>query len=406
MASVDQVNEDSMEDQIGLGKEKAKQEKELRKEGLKSIVKNESGAFNKMFLTIGIVVVVIVVGFFSLAGKAKQQPGAADLDTVPKVKATAGPNAQVNENYLKLQETENQQAAQNAAVTGESHIDTILPGSTTPVEKDNGQVKDWTVALPPPPQPVQQVAMQGPNQAYERQIGMLLDNWQPGSASSYNFSRTSQQVQQAPQAQQQVSAASKDDEASGPVKTLKTGDRTYAILSIGANSDEPGPVMAEIVHGDLATAKVVGEFKLVNKKLMLTFKQLSLPWSDKSVTINAVAVDPDTGGQAMAVEVDNHYFERVALPFIAKFVQGYGEAVARAGTTVTTSALGSVTAVNGQLDGKRELAAAVGSGASAFGNVIETGVNRKPTVIIPAGTPVGILFTQDAKVPVNPNAAL
>lgn len=404
MASSDQMNDDSIEDQIGLGREKAKQEKELRKEGLKSIVKNENGAFNKLFVTLGIVVAIVVVGFFMLAGKTKAQPGAADIATVPKVKGVMSPNAPVNENYLKLQETENEQAARNAAVTGESHIDTILPGSTSPIDKEKEETKDWSVSLPPAPQPVQQVVSTGPNQAYERQIGMLLDTWQPGAASSYSFTRVNQQVQQPVQSQQAATASAKDDQTAGPTKTVKTGDRTYAVLSIGANSDEPGPVMAEIVHGDLATSKLVGEFKLVNKKLMLTFKQISLPWSDKSVTINAVAVDPDTGGQAMAVEVDNHYFERVALPFIAKFVQGYGEAVARAGTTVTTSALGSVTAVNSQLDGKQQLAAAVGTGASAFGNVIETGANRKPTVIIPAGTPVGVLFTQDAKIPANPDA--
>ena len=97
----------------------------------------------------------------------------------------------------------------------------------------------------------------------------------------------------------------------------------FAVLDTSINTDEKGtPIMARIVGGPYKGGKLFGQFTLVDKRVMLSFNILNLPDRDKTISINAVAIDPETARTAMSGEVDNHYLLRYGTFFASAFLSG------------------------------------------------------------------------------------
>nr|WP_242601881.1 type IVB secretion system protein DotG/IcmE [Legionella wadsworthii] len=184
---------------------------------------------------------------------------------------------------------------------------------------------------------------------------------------------------------------------------IKTGDVLFAVIDTAINSDEPGPILASIVSGRLKGAKLIGSFNLPSNanKMIITFNVMSIPGAPKTIPISAYAIDPNTARTALASRTDHHFLLRYGSLFASSFLEGFGNAFQSANTTVTIGGTGggnNVTVANGV--GRSTLENAViglATVGKTWGQQAQVLFNTPTTVEVYAGTPVGVLFTQDVK---------
>ncbi|MFT4058649.1 MAG: type IVB secretion system protein DotG/IcmE [Legionella sp.] len=184
---------------------------------------------------------------------------------------------------------------------------------------------------------------------------------------------------------------------------LKTGDVLFAVMDTSVNSDEPGPILATIVSGKLKGSKLIGSFNLPSNanKMVITFNTLSIPGASKTTSISAYAIDPNTARTAISSKTNHHYLMRYGSLFASSFLEGFGNAFQSANTTVTIGGTGggnNVTVSNGI--GRSTLENAViglATVGKTWGQQAQQLFNTPTTVEVYAGTPVGILFTQDVR---------
>lgn len=198
---------------------------------------------------------------------------------------------------------------------------------------------------------------------------------------------------------------SDDDMAEAhPGVFIKTGDIIFAVLDTAVNTDEPGPILATIVSGKLKGSKIIGSFTLPANadKMVLTFNTLSMQGADKTIGINAYAIDPNTARTALASRVNHHYLMRYGSLFASTFLAGFSTAIQSADTTITIGGTGGTTDTTVQNGINRSLLenALIGLGevGKAWSQTAEQLMNRPTTVELFSGTAMGILFTQDVQI--------
>lgn len=185
---------------------------------------------------------------------------------------------------------------------------------------------------------------------------------------------------------------------------VKAGDIMFAVLNTAVNSDEPGPVMATVVQGPYKGAKLIGSMQKTTAlpgtngptRVVLNFTTMSIPNATNSLSINAVAIDPDTARTALASDVDHHYLERYGSLFASAFLEGYGSAIEQSGSTVTNTIFGGSTQTYSDLSGIEEVAAGLGQVGQEWGSQLGEVLNRPNTITVNAGIGLGILFLSDA----------
>lgn len=187
---------------------------------------------------------------------------------------------------------------------------------------------------------------------------------------------------------------------------VKAGSILFASLDTAVNSDEPGPIMATIVTGPYKGTKLIGSIQNSPaipgsngpEKLILSFTMMNVPYLPQSIDVTAVAIDPDTARTALASDVNHHYVERYGSLFASSFLEGYGQAVTQAGSTVTVSPFGGTNTQFQQLNPEQEVAAGLGQVGESWGQQLGQTFNRKNTIEISAGISIGILFLDDVDV--------
>ncbi len=127
---------------------------------------------------------------------------------------------------------------------------------------------------------------------------------------------------------------------------------------------------------------------------MLKFTAISVPALPSSVAVDAEAIDPNTARTALASDVDNHYLLRYGSLFASTFMQGYGQAVAQAGATLTTTLAGTTTTMP-PLSGKDKIVVALGTVGQKWGAAMGETFNKPPTVTLKSGVGIGVLFLND-----------
>lgn len=181
-------------------------------------------------------------------------------------------------------------------------------------------------------------------------------------------------------------------------EVIKAGTVMFAVLDTSINTDEKTPIMARVVTGPLKGAKLLGKFERVNKKVLLTFSLLNSPSLDTSLKINTVAIDPDTARTAVGGTVNNHYLLRYGTLFASAFISGLADSLKSANTTTLPSLLGPVV-IQKPLNTTQSGLVALGKVGDRYSSVMEKNFYTPPTVKIPAGTGLGILFMSDVGVP-------
>jgi intracellular multiplication protein IcmE len=184
---------------------------------------------------------------------------------------------------------------------------------------------------------------------------------------------------------------------------IRTGDVLFAVIDTSVNTDEPGPILATIVSGQLKGARLIGSFNLPGNadKMIVSFNTLSIPGADKTLSINAYAIDPNTARTALSSQTDHHYLSRYGALFASTFMEGFGNAFQSANTTITIGGTGGTTdttVTNGVGNSLLENAViGLATVGKAWGQVAAQNMSRPTTIELFAGTGVGVLFTQDLK---------
>lgn len=200
-----------------------------------------------------------------------------------------------------------------------------------------------------------------------------------------------------------LSSTESIDVGAGPSRgaALKAGDIVFAVMDTSVNSDEPGPILATIVSGKLKGTKLIGSFNLPAnaEKMVISFNTISVPGVTKTISVSAVAIDPNTARTALSSRTDHHFLMRYGSLFASAFLQGFGNAFQSANTTVTVGGTGggnNITVQNGI--GRSALENAVIGLAQVGQNWSQQAqqlFNTPTTVQVYSGTGIGVLFTQD-----------
>jgi intracellular multiplication protein IcmE len=194
-----------------------------------------------------------------------------------------------------------------------------------------------------------------------------------------------------------VDASTKNSKFPVPV----AGTILYSQLIGGINSDDPGPVIADILEGPYAGARLLGSFQAETDGVIIEFTSMTVPYkgddgSDQAevVPIKAVAVDTSQLGTSLATSVNDHLLARVAIAFATSFLQGFGQAISQSGsTTVVNSTTGSAITSNPLRNTSSELYQAGGTASGEVGQIINQHyANMKTTIKVASGTPFGLLF--------------
>ena len=183
----------------------------------------------------------------------------------------------------------------------------------------------------------------------------------------------------------------------GPV--IKAGTIMFAVLDSAINSDEANtPVMATIVSGDLKGAKLLGQFTRVDKRLLLNFNVINVPSFSKSFAANVVAIDPNTARTAMSGYVDNHYLLRYGSLFASSFLSGVAQGIQQQNTTSNCMGPFCVT-THGSMSPTDYVWMGLGKTGEQYASNMSSNFNRPPTVQIPGGVGMGLLFMSDVTLP-------
>lgn len=182
---------------------------------------------------------------------------------------------------------------------------------------------------------------------------------------------------------------------------IKAGDIMFAVLDTAVNSDEPGPVLATIVSGKYKGAKLIGGLQPLGQKaqkIVLSFRTMSLNSVEKTISINAVAIDPNTARTALSSDTNNHYLVRYGSLFASSFLEGLGQVIQTSGSKIFVNSNGSTTIDNTGLDTAEKVMSAFGKVGQQWGQAIAPEFNRPPTIKVYSGVGLGILFTQDVTI--------
>ena len=382
---------------------------------LKSGVFSKGGRKFLMFAGLA----VDVVGRVMIFSGGHEQPAISQIGALPTMKSVQGGNP-VSQAYATELNTANEQRIQRAREEGTSAQPTVIVGPAQggppiiPVQhipnapsEPGPPVDPLLVSRPPvvntngPRAPIQQ-SIQERNplvEAMSQQMRAIADD-KPGNALVtylYEHKDVVGESERDRQLQTVAGAAGTGHLGLDPSIPLP-GTILYAETIGEANSDAPGPVLVQILQGPLAGARLIGTFRIAQEALVLEFERMTVPEDRQGrkparvVTLKAVAVDTEKLGTALATDVDRRLFEKVAFGFSSAFLQGFGQAIAQSGTTVTRDLYGT-TYSTPRLSTKEQLLVAGGAAAGQVGTTLNQVFGNRPTTVkVRAGTPVGILF--------------
>jgi len=378
---------------------------------------------------------LVLVSFFMFGGGGSSEPPAESF-VAPGADVAGTPGSeQVSPNYREAVEEQNETIAEEAKQTGGSAIPTPIdpPVSKVPLlsepEKKEDPLQRWrklqeerlereierkkeAQAAAPPPQaaPVQDPAATVDQEqviadlagAMADQMQAVLENRSQPSVQSVtiNSKEYLKRMQEEAsgidatgrQGNTGANAANNNPEARPEPKILfPAGQIAYAQLLIEANTDVPGPVLAQIHSGPLKGNRILGTFQEQNELLTLRFNTVVI--DGKSQSIDAIALDPNTSLGGMATEVDHRYFKRILLPMAADFVEGAARAISDSGRTNVTIQGETVTESTNDTTTEEEIASGIEEAGDSMSNIIEQiAANTRVMVRIAAGTPMGVLF--------------
>lgn len=380
---------------------------------------------NNPLVKIGIILAAfafLVGGIILFGGKSEELP-VSRVSSGSEVTEAPG-TAEVTESYRQAIEEENTRRIEQALRESESAVPMPVdpPKGALPLQFEEPEEEDplerWRrmqeerirqqqviAQEEPPQQPLPEVDTRTPtinalSQAMSQQMDSVLSNQKINGAQLQTVASLSYLESLAEKGRQELeeALAAQAAQQSIPVNELNillpAGTIEYAQLVTEANTDAPGPILAQILAGPLKGGRAIGRFSATNNYLTLSFNTVVL--NGVSYAANGVAIDPETTLPGVVTDIDRRYFKRVILPMAAEFITGFTQAIADSGKTTVTvnNADGSTTTTtSGVNDDEQEVASGIAEAGDALADILDEEVNRtKPLLRVRAGTPIGILF--------------
>ena len=391
-----------------------------RKQNLQGLWSNPRKRGAILFMG-ALVLAMLIVGF--VVG-GKEPPATTGTETVDAPTVQARPGEVADQDYVKAVRDENQERLAKAQKEGRSVLPTLEGPSQAPSLDPLSNAPQGTpqavvpqpVTVPPPsasvpppsappaaPAPAVDVTRGPRYKSVESQILGYMRAWAAPTGAqefAYNGMRPeAPAVPAAPAAPIASGDQSSGGSNGGGARFVRAGTVVPAVLLTSINSDTPGPVLAQITSGPLVGARLIGSFQATEKQVVVQFRLLSMPGQPRSYAISAYAVGDTTLSTGLATDVNNHYFRRYGLLLAAGFIQGYGQAVARSGTTTTITDGGGVVVTQDELNAAQIRKVALGQAGSSIASDLQQETNVRPTVKVEgkngSGVPIGLLFMSD-----------
>ena len=348
-------------------------------------------------------VLVGMIGFVVLSLKSCSSSDEGEVRVgamAPEASRTDRVETQTSQEYRKNLARYSEDKAREALAKGESFVapaaDVRKKPVPVPVPAPEPRPDPPPATKNQPPQTLQpqpRPQRPAPGETYARKSRHEQDRTAPMRAYLAGIKTREPQVQLAlvlnEPSPKEVTHVGEESPASG-LPGLMVGDILQCVNRVTLDSDAPGPAMVEVVSGPYRGARVVGTFQRLNEHLVLRFSELAAP--DGSVhDIAGFAIDPATDRTAVRTDVDNHVLERWGGLVAASFLEGFGEAVERSGTSAHTTIYGSGWSVPDYSLGE-EMWIAAGKAGERAANALDRGFGRAPTVTLESGTAMGVLL--------------
>ncbi len=238
------------------------------------------------------------------------------------------------------------------------------------------------------------------SQSMVSQMQAVLENQQIGKVQHKGITDVKfleeterKKLQKFQQQQQMMLANAQGTEEEYENIFLPAGTIEYGQLLVEANTDAPGPILAQVVSGPLKGSRVLGSFQSTDQYITLNFSQIVI--DGINYPIQAVAIDPNTTLPGMVTEIDHRYFKRIILPMAAEFVSGLAEAISESGTTTVVIEGGGIAESSADKDSKQEVASGISAAGDEMADILDDEAdNTKPMLRIASGTPIGIMFVK------------
>lgn len=378
---------------------------------------------NNPMVKIGVILAAfaIVVGAIILFGGSKPRENVSRVASPSDVTQVPGAE-EVSESYRQSIEEANQAALEQAARTGSSAVpmpvDTAkgqlpLQNELSPEEdplerwrrmqeeriRQQEMVAQTKAAVPEQPKPdTRTPAVNALSQSMVSQMQAVLENQKMGKVQHIAITDAKfleeaerKKMQKFQQQQQLMLANAQGNGEEYENIFLPAGTLEYGQLLIEANTDAPGPILAQVVSGPLKGSRVLGSFKSTDQYITLNFNQIVI--DGINYPIEAVAIDPNTTLPGMVTEIDNRYFKRIILPMAAEFVSGLAEAISESGTTTVVIEGGGIAQSSSDKNNEQEVASGIQAAGDELADILEDEAdNTKPMLRIASGTPIGIFF--------------
>ncbi len=382
---------------------------------------------NNPMVKIGVILAgfAIVVGGIVLFGGSEADAPISQLSSPKDVNEAPG-TSEISETMRQSIEDRNIETYEEATRTGGSAfpIPTESPKGVVdlPVQEESGEdplerwrrmqeervrqqeLSEQTQQLPGQPQ--QQVvdtktpAVNALSQSMVTQMQSVMQNQPLPTTQHKNITAVSyledlerKRLQRVSEQQVQSAATASAQSANEQIENilLPAGTIEYAQLLTEANTDAPGPILAQIVSGPLRGARVLGAFQATDKYLVLNFSMIVI--DGINYPVQAVAIDPGTTLPGLITEIDNRYFKRIILPMAAEFVTGLADAVSESGTTTIVIDGSTVANSESDKDSQQEVASGLTEAGDSLSDILqEEADNTRPMLRVATGTPMGILF--------------
>lgn len=370
---------------------------------------------NPIFKLVGVVVVIAGAGMAAvqfMGPKPTQEETSIPVMEGAAQTATAG--TEVTPEYDQAIREADQRRVTEARAQGDTAVPSVIDApvmnptvdasvttgdNADPLREFEALVRQNEEPPPPPqamPQPVtpqapaiSPEAVQALAGTYRAQMDMLMNQWTPTGMDQVSTGLTNAELTQ-------VSANDGDmanaDAIQGKI-IAPAGSTYYAHMLMEANSDVPGPIMAQVLTGPFAGAKVIGSFQTFRNHLMIRFQTIA--FRNKEYTADILAVDPDTTLGGVVTEVDPRFMQRALLPAAAAFVKAYGETISKPSSTVTVTGSDTTTTSSDENTSKDAMYAGIGEAADRIASFAdEEAAATKRLVRVAVGTPIGLFFVK------------
>ena len=177
---------------------------------------------------------------------------------------------------------------------------------------------------------------------------------------------------------------------------ISAGSILYGETLNAADSDNPAPIVVEVLQGPNKGLRLVGSgtASAYGDGFAIEFDTL-VDLAGSTQPVSAIGLDGFDGDLAVASSKDLRILERYGPLLASSFIEGFARSAARTGST-TVIANGSATVATEKPTGKEHLYSALGEAGGRLATDLAANAPKGTKVMLEAGHPIGVLFVETA----------